>query len=128
MNNHITPDYVARFIETSEKQFLKMEQYFKDLEERLNDLNLKLETNKILTTEKSENLLYKLSVVQDKINANDQKVNELNNIMMKHFAYKSKNNIGPVPRDLLPVSTPLPPVTQVPPPPFNGTQPFTFPK
>jgi hypothetical protein len=109
MNNHITPDYVARFIETSEKQFLK-------IEERLNDLNLKLETNKILTTEKSEMLLYKLSVIQDKINANDQKVNELNTIMMKHFAYKSKSS-GPVPRDMLPTRSPsvTPPVAQ----PFN---------
>jgi len=115
MNNHITPDYVARFIETSEKQFLK-------IEEHLNDLNLKLETNKILTTEKSENLIYKLSVVQEKIIANDQKINELNNIMMKYFAYKSKNNVnGPIPRDNLPVSTPAPvlPVQQ---------QPFIFPK
>ena len=125
MNSHITPDYVARFIETSEKQILK-------IVERLNDLNLKLETNKILTTEKSEMLLYKLSVVQDKINANDQKVNELNTIMMKHFAYKNKS--GPVPRDMLPTPSTVvtPPIAQ----PFNGTQqpfngtqqPFTFPK
>ena len=78
-----------------------------------------METNKILTTEKSENLIYKLSVVQEKIIANDQKINELNNIMMKYFAYKSKNNV--VPRDNLPVSTPAPvlPVQQ---------QPFIFPK
>jgi hypothetical protein len=123
MNIHITPDYVARFIETSEKQFLK-------IEERLNDINLKLETNKILTTEKSEMLLYKLSVIQDKITANDQKVNELNTIMMKHFAYKNKN--GPVPREIVSTPTPVtPPIAQ----PFNGTQsfngtqqPFTFPK
>jgi len=126
MNSHITPDYVARFIETSEKQFLK-------IEERLNDINLKLETNKILTTEKSEMLLYKLSVIQDKITANDQKVNELTTIMMKHFAYKNKN--VPVPREN--VSTPAPASVVSPPiaqpfngtqQPFNGTQPFTFTK
>ena len=125
MSNHITPDYVARFIETSEKQFLKIEQYFKEFEERLNDLNLKLETNKILTTEKNENLLYKLSVVQDKINANDQKINDLNNIMMKYFAYKSKNNV--VPRDLLQVSTPSPSLPVLPVLPVHQ-QPFVFPK
>ena len=125
MSNHITPDYVARFIETSEKQFLKIEQYFKEFEERLNDINLKLETNKILTTEKNENLLYKLSVVQDKINANDQKINDLNNIMMKYFAYKSKNNV--VPRDLLQVSTPSPSLPVLPVLPVHQ-QPFVFPK
>jgi len=120
MNSHITPDYVARFIETSEKQFLK-------IEERLNDINLKLETNKILTTEKSEMLLYKLSVIQDKITANDQKVNELNTIMMKHFAYKNKSKSDLLQSPIVPHVTP--PITQPITQPFNGTQqPFTFTK
>ena len=95
MNSHITPDYVARFIETTEK-------YIKDLEDKVNDLNVKMETTKLLTTEKNEHLIYKIGILQEKVVASEQKVNELNTIMMKHFAYKSKN-VTPPP---VPVSTP----------------------
>jgi len=58
------------------------------VEDRMNNLEVKLETNKLIVQEKIEHLIYKLSVIDDKINVNTQKVNELNNVLMKHFAYK----------------------------------------
>jgi hypothetical protein len=110
MNNYITPDYVARFIETTEKQI-------KDLEEKIKTL----ETDKLLTTEKNEHLIYKFNVLQEKVNASEQKVNELNNIMMKHFAYKA---------NILPPITPttLPPISQTVPQQTTNLsqQPFMF--
>jgi hypothetical protein len=62
------------------------------LEEKLINMEIKLEANKLVNNEKNENNNYKLSVLEEKINGNNQKVNDLNNIMMKHFAYKSNNN------------------------------------
>ena len=110
MNSHITPDYVARFIETTEKQF-------KDLEEKIKIL----ETDKLVTIEKNEHLIYKISVLQEKVNASEQKVNELNNIMLKHFAYKA--NILP---PISPQPTPTLPPISTQPTPNLPQQPFTF--
>ena len=59
------------------------------IEERFLNMEIKLEANKLVTQEKSESSNYKLSVLEDKINANNQKVSDLNNILMKHFAYKN---------------------------------------
>ena len=59
------------------------------MEERFLNMEIKLEANKLVTQEKSESSNYKLSVLEDKINANNQKVSDLNNILMKHFAYKN---------------------------------------
>ena len=62
------------------------------MEERFLNMEIKLEANKLVTQEKSESSNYKLSVLEDKINANNQKVSDLNNILMKHFAYKNNKN------------------------------------
>ena len=58
------------------------------LEDKINNLEIKQETNKLIINEKIEHLIYKLSVIDDKININTQKVNDLNNVLIKHFAYK----------------------------------------
>ena len=76
------------------------------LEERFTNMEIKIEANKLVHIEKSENNNYKLSVLEEKINANNQKVNDLNNILMKHFAYKNlKNNTVPQITTTVPQST-----------------------
>ena len=62
------------------------------MEERFLNMEIKLEANKLVHQEKIESSNYKLSVLEEKINGNIQKVNELNNILMKHFAYKNNKN------------------------------------
>ena len=62
------------------------------MEERFLNREIKLEASKLIHQEKIENSNYKLSVLEEKINANNQKVNDLNNILMKHFAYKNNKN------------------------------------
>ena len=62
------------------------------MEERFLNMEIKLEASKLIQQEKIENSNYKLSVLEEKINANNQKVNDLNNILMKHFAYKNNKN------------------------------------
>jgi len=62
------------------------------MEERFLNMEIKLEASKLIHQEKIENSNYKLSVLEEKINANNQKVNDLNNILMKHFAYKNNKN------------------------------------
>ena len=62
------------------------------MEERFLNMEIKLEASKLIHQEKIENSNYKLSVLEEKINGNIQKVNDLNNILMKHFAYKNNKN------------------------------------
>jgi hypothetical protein len=72
------------------------------LEERFLNMEIKLEANKLVHQEKIESSNYKLSVLEEKINGNNQKVSDLNNILMKHFAYKNNKN----PQSTTPFSTP----------------------
>ena len=62
------------------------------MEERFLNMEIKLEASKLVHQEKIESSNYKLSVLEEKINGNIQKVNDLNNILMKHFAYKNNKN------------------------------------
>ena len=62
------------------------------MEERFLNMEIKLEASKLVHQEKIESSNYKLSVLEEKINGNNQKVNDLNNILMKHFAYKNNKN------------------------------------
>lgn len=62
------------------------------MEERFLNMEIKLEASKLVHQEKIENSNYKLSVLEEKINGNNQKVSDLNNILMKHFAYKNNKN------------------------------------
>jgi len=61
------------------------------LNEQLIAIDLKIETNKIFSNEKNENILYKLSIINEKMIAVEQKMNDLNKIMMKYFAYNQFN-------------------------------------
>jgi len=113
MSYSITQEQLVAFCENTEKTLNLVLEDNKKLSERVS----KLENEKLIANEKNELTLYKLSVMQDKINAAEQKVNDLNNIMMKHFAYKAKQEAVP------PVhpSQPVPPVPAV-----SGVQPFKF--
>ena len=62
------------------------------MEERFLNMEIKLEASKLVHQEKIESSNYKLSVLEEKINGNIQKVSDLNNILMKHFAYKNNKN------------------------------------
>ena len=121
MYKNITQEFMAEFCENTIKeiQTLKDDAKIKNemvsnINESINAINLKIETNRILLSEKHDNMIFRLSVINDKMFAVEQKINELNKIMMKHFAYKEKleskkNNIIPT---QIPVPTPVP--TQVP--------------
>ena len=81
----------------------------KKLEDQLNKITLE----KAIENERNETLLYKLSVMNDRIQASEQKVNDLNNIMMKHFAYRCLTNqatpvnpVNPVGPTIVPTSVP----------------------
>ena len=97
------------------------------LNEQLIAIDLKIETNKIISNEKNENIHYKLSVINEKMIAVEQKMNDLNKIMMKHFAYNqfNKKNIqvpNPLPNiNPFPIlnSTPIVQVLNPNPNPFN---------
>ena len=62
------------------------------MEEKFLNMEIKLEASKLVNQEKIESSNYKLSVLEEKINGNNQKVSDLNNILMKHFAYKNNKN------------------------------------
>jgi len=98
------------------------------MEERFLNMEIKLEASKLVHQEKIENSNYKLSVLEEKINANNQKVNDLNNILMKHFAYK--NNKNPqnttTPQTSIPQST-IPPQTTIPQSTTTIPNPFAMP-
>jgi len=91
--NTFTQESLSVFYNESQKNFIELREKIntqtetiKKLEDQLHVLSLE----KAIKNEMNENLNYKLSVMNDKILAADQKVNDLNNIMMKHFAYKSE--------------------------------------
>ena len=83
------------------------------MEERFLNMEIKLEASKLVNQEKIESSNYKLSVLEEKINGNNQKVSDLNNILMKHFAYKNNKN---------PQSTTIPQQTNTTLPQTNSTQ------
>jgi len=121
MYRNITQEFMAEFCENTikELQTLKDDAKIKNemvsnILENINAINLKIETNRILLSEKHDNMIFRLSVINDKIIAVEQKTNELNKIMMKHFAYKEKiepkkNNTisAPIPIPI-PIPTPSP--------------------
>jgi len=91
----ITQEMLADFCDNTNKDLTKLNEDLKlknamviKIGEQLTALDLKIETNRILLSEKNDNMIYRLSVINDKMIAVEQKTNELNKIMMKHFAYK----------------------------------------
>jgi hypothetical protein len=79
---------IIKITEKTNALFTQLEK----MEERFLNMEIKLEASKLIHQEKFENSNYKLSVLEEKINGNIQKVNDLNNILMKHFAYKNNKN------------------------------------
>ena len=57
-------------------------------------------------------MIFRLSVINDKMFAVEQKINELNKIMMKHFAYKEK--LESKKNNIIPTQIPIPPPIPVP--------------
>jgi hypothetical protein len=97
--NTFTQESLSVFYNESQKNFIELREKIntqtdtiKKLEDQLHVLSLE----KAIKNEMNEHLNYKLSVMNDKILASEQKVNDLNNIMMKHFAYKSEIKQLPV--------------------------------
>jgi hypothetical protein len=80
-------DTLKGFIEMKEKLSTQSET-IKKLEDQLSKIVLE----RAVEQTKNENLLYKLSVMNDKVASAEQRVNELNGIMMKHFAYRNTIN------------------------------------
>jgi predicted nuclease with TOPRIM domain len=108
-------DTQKNFIELKEK-FTTQNEIIKKLEEQINKMLLE----KAIENEKTQSLNYKLSVMNDKITSCEQKVSDLNNIMMKHFAYKSANLPTTLPQQTtLPTNQP----TTLP---QQTNKPFTF--
>ena len=120
-NVPITQEMLSEFCENVHSDLIKFKEDSKLKNELISKINehiiaidLKIETNKILINEKNENIIYRLSVINEKMSALEQKMNDLNKIMMKHFAYKKQEE-----------------KVKPPPPIVNGTQiqpapPFTF--
>jgi len=91
--NSFTQESLSLFYNQTIKGFAECEEklktqseIIKKLEDQLNKINLE----KAVEQTKNENLIYKLSVINDKVISAEQKVNELNTIMMKHFAYRTQ--------------------------------------
>ena len=113
MYRNITQEFMAEFCENTikELQTLKDDAKIKNemvsnILENINAINLKIETNRILLSEKHDNMIFRLSVINDKMIAVEQKTNELNKIMMKHFAYKEKTELKK--NNTIPASIPIP--------------------
>jgi chromosome segregation ATPase len=99
MGTNFTNETLSLFYNETIKGFIEYKEKMNTQTEsikRLEDLIDKLRLEKAVANEKNENLLYKLSVMNDKILASEQRVNDLNTIMMKHFAYRT-NGPTPVP-------------------------------
>ena len=137
-NVQITQEMLSEFCENIHTDLIKIKEDSKlknemisKLSEQITAIDLKIETNKIILSEKNDNMIYRLSVLNDKMYAVEQKTNELNKIMMKHFAYnkdiKKKINTD-TPSNTQPnvspnISPNIPPNTQ----PFSFPQNFTQP-
>ena len=120
-NVQITQEMLSEFCENVHTDLIRLKDDSKiknELITKINDhitaIDLKIETNKILINEKNENIIYRLSVINEKMSALEQKMNDLNKIMMKHFAYKKQEEK---------VKPPVQPTTvigaQTQPPPFT---------
>ena len=121
-NITITQDMLSEFCENVHNDLIKLKEDSKlknemisKINEHITAIDLKIETNKILINEKNENIIFRLSVLNDKMKDLEQKMNDLNKIMMKHFAYKKSVEIIP------PTQTTAPPLSTTILPPLNGS-------
>jgi len=80
MYKNITQDFVADFCENTTSTLQHLNSKIEIMNDHIKALELK--------NEKFENLVYQISIINEKVVSAEQKVNDLNKIMMKHFAYK----------------------------------------
>ena len=109
--NNFTQESLNVFYNETQKTFMELREKIKTQAERIKKLEEQNNTfilNRAIENEKNETLLYKLSVMNDKIVSSEQKVNDLNNIMMKHFAYKSKQQSNTPSTQPAPSTQPVP--------------------
>ena len=121
----ITPESVGEFIDKTNNDICKLKEFnYQHIIDRINMMEMKRELEIAINNEKNENLLYRLTVLTEKCKSVEQKVDDLNKIMMKHFAYKSEilNKVEKVENDLNKTPPQLPPQPQQPSlPPFKFT-------
>jgi AAA15 family ATPase/GTPase len=111
-NVQITQEMLSEFCENVHIDLIKLKEDSKlknemiqKLNDQINALTLQIETSKIVTSEKNENIIFRMSVLNEKMLIIEQKMNDLNKIMMKHFAYKSQNK-GTTEPKVTPTSVP----------------------
>jgi AAA15 family ATPase/GTPase len=97
-NVQITQEMLSEFCENVHVDLIKLKEDSKlknemiqKLNDQINALTLQIETSKIVTSEKNENIIFRMSILNEKMLIIEQKMNDLNKIMMKYFAYKSQN-------------------------------------
>jgi hypothetical protein len=81
MYKNITPELVTDFCEKTSNEIHMLRTTNESLVNRISALELKLE--------KFENIKFRLDDMNEKVILYEQKVSDLNKIMMKHFAYKA---------------------------------------
>jgi hypothetical protein len=94
MNNIFTQESLGLFYNETIKGFIEVKEKINSQNETIKKLEDQVHgfvLQKAVENEKNEMLLYKMGVIKDKAISAEQKVNELNTIMMKHFAYKVPN-------------------------------------
>ena len=124
----ITQETVGDFIDRTSNDICKLKEFnYQHIIDRINMMEMKRELEIAINNEKNENLLYRLTVLTEKCKSVEQKVDDLNKIMMKHFAYKSEilnkveNDLNKIPAPQLPHLPPQPPQPALPPFKFTTT-------
>jgi hypothetical protein len=117
----ITTETVGDFMDRTTNDICKLKEFnYQHIIDRINMIEMKRDSQMAISNEKNENLLYRLTILTEKCNSVEQKVNDLNKIMMKHFAYKTnKSDSETVTKNK--INLPLPPTPLIP-----TTQPFKF--
>jgi len=129
--NTFTQESLNVFYNDSVKSFAELKEKFNaecELVKKLEDQINKLVLEKTISHEKNEHLLYKLSVMSDKVVSVENKVQELNMVMMQHFAYRCtpepvKPNVHSTSNIPVPGNPTYTFTSQVP----ETNKPFTFP-
>ena len=99
MYKNITHEFMAEFCEKTTNEINQLKTKNEVSQERIASLELK--------NEKYENIILRLSIINEKVSLAEQKVNDLNKIMLKHFAYRgNKPSVQSVPSVLSVPSVP----------------------
>jgi hypothetical protein len=86
----ITTETVGDFMDRTTNDICKLKEFnYQHIIDRINMIEMKRDSQMAISNEKNENLLYRLTILTEKCKSVEQKVDDLNKIMMKHFAYKT---------------------------------------